>query len=1020
MDVQRLERLLFAIRTYEPLINQIASAGSDEKRRDIFHRNPALVEDDAFIDLLHHLGPRQENPNARFTAQATLTAVFTARYRGIDAAFVEAAPPVMGKTIQRIQDQCRPAYDSTDPGVLDAALRSWDELLADPQLPASDVPIVRRERARVLIRRCSVTSSLEDAEEAIAVYAQACAQNGLDADSAYMLAVALLRRFEITGNPEDLDGSLAVLETAETLRVDGDDEKRPMLSFHGAALTRRAERTGSVADYSAAIELQRRSLLGEPDELSLALNIGNLATSLIAYYFLTGSVPHLDEAERHLDRIAGVDPAWLARRGIFVVIARLHSAQYRLTRDGSWLDRAIDTHRKAIPHLLHGSVLWGMHHNNLSIVLRDRFLAQRNLIDTEAAVAASRAAVDAMPPGFVDAPIWLETLANNIRLRAMATGSETDRREARELFERALSAAPPGSNVWRSAPGHIGLLLLEGEHDKETDTRATELLQLSLDRAIEINATTEMIASADFLARHQLNLGQWDDAAETLLKGLAAVDVQYHAQLLSDEKELALRGASALHILAVEALIRAQRFHEAIVVIERSRARILGQTLVRNRTVLERLLDPALASRYRVAAESVRALSAEANRGADVRTLLAAAIADLNNVTSALADTDAAIFLGTRTPLLSEIIVSNEAVLVYLVPMWTLGVALVLDGSETKVSVLPLPELTAENVDMQLDRYIAAYRAWTDGGAFTMWQKTLDDVTHWLWTTVMAKVIKVVPSPKVVLIPAGRLGRLPLHAAWTDDGGKRRYALDELEITYAPNARALPLLGAVRTESLLAVRYADAQMPLPLAPVETELVTALFGDVVELADDDATPGLVASHMRNATVAHFACHAYADPQQPARGGLILAGNQILSLNDAVALRVAEGTMVVLSACETGIIGDALPDEVVSLSSAMLQAGASAVISSLWSVVDASTAVLMARFYFGCRREALPPAQALRNAQQWVRDAPPPAIAEFLRANWISASARELADEIERGELGDLSHPVHWAAFTYTGA
>ena len=47
---------------------------------------------------------------------------------------------------------------------------------------------------------------------------------------------------------------------------------------------------------------------------------------------------------------------------------------------------------------------------------------------------------------------------------------------------------------------------------------------------------------------------------------------------------------------------------------------------------------------------------------------------------------------------------------------------------------------------------------------------------------------------EVVLIPAGLLNLLPLHAAWTEDTttpSGRRYALDNWRIRYAPNARAL-------------------------------------------------------------------------------------------------------------------------------------------------------------------------------------------------------------------------------------
>jgi CHAT domain-containing protein len=104
------------------------------------------------------------------------------------------------------------------------------------------------------------------------------------------------------------------------------------------------------------------------------------------------------------------------------------------------------------------------------------------------------------------------------------------------------------------------------------------------------------------------------------------------------------------------------------------------------------------------------------------------------------------------------------------------------------------------------------------------------------------------------------------------------------------------------------------------------------------------------------------------------------------------RLAKGTLAVLSACETGVISERLPDEVLSLSSGILQSGASAVVSSLWSVPDVSTTILMARFYFLCSEQRVPPAAALREAQRWLRDSTDGVVASFLRARFPAGDGR----------------------------
>src|SRR6185295_10682683 len=102
------------------------------------------------------------------------------------------------------------------------------------------------------------------------------------------------------------------------------------------------------------------------------------------------------------------------------------------------------------------------------------------------------------------------------------------------------------------------------------------------------------------------------------------------------------------------------------------------------------------------------------------------------------------------------------------------------------------------------------------------------------------------------------------------------------------------------------------------------------------------------------------------------GLLMSRNETLSLRDVLELRLPPLRLAVLSACETGLPGTALPDESISLPSGFLQAGAAAVIASLWCVPDLGTAMLMARFYDLWRNGNQDPAEALCGAQQWLRD------------------------------------------------
>ncbi len=63
------------------------------------------------------------------------------------------------------------------------------------------------------------------------------------------------------------------------------------------------------------------------------------------------------------------------------------------------------------------------------------------------------------------------------------------------------------------------------------------------------------------------------------------------------------------------------------------------------------------------------------------------------------------------------------------------------------------------------------------------------------------------------------------------------------------------------------------------------------------------------------------------------------------------------------------------EFLGLSAGFLQAGAKVVISTFWSVTDISTALFMGRFYENMLHEKMPPAKALRKAQNWLKNARP---------------------------------------------
>ncbi len=139
--------------------------------------------------------------------------------------------------------------------------------------------------------------------------------------------------------------------------------------------------------------------------------------------------------------------------------------------------------------------------------------------------------------------------------------------------------------------------------------------------------------------------------------------------------------------------------------------------------------------------------------------------------------------------------------------------------------------------------------------------------------------------------------------------------------------------------------------------------------------------LLGADLTGYAILHFATHGLLDPRRPENSGLVLstvdregrAQEGFVGLQDIYGLR-APVNLVVLSACRTGLGKDVRGEGLLGLTRGFMYAGASGVVASLWKVNDEATSVLMKQFYANMLREGMPPAAALREAQNSIRQRP----------------------------------------------
>jgi hypothetical protein len=337
-------------------------------------------------------------------------------------------------------------------------------------------------------------------------------------------------------------------------------------------------------------------------------------------------------------------------------------------------------------------------------------------------------------------------------------------------------------------------------------------------------------------------------------------------------------------------------------------------------------------------------------------------------------------------------------------------------GSAPLVTALPLPEFRDEVVRDQALRSWFTFASQPDFSAVT---DGLDKVAAWCWDACMGVVCANLPAgQRLTIIPLGWAAMLPLQVAYVDDPGAacgRRYALDHLTISYAPNLRVAavarqPSPAGVDGVAAFAPNAADGPGALPFSGPEANRVIAIWGGDPALLDGEATPERFVASLKAVSVVHFAGHARSSPSVPWASALRF-GDEWLTLSDlAGGLGAAGADLVVLSACTSTLASAGVnAPRGITIANVLLALGVHGAVATQWRVIDDASALVASRF-----QELLHPsggavAGALQSAQQWLRDAP---------TDSIHATAAGIGMELE-SEIDVLRSPVAWGSFVHTG-
>ncbi len=260
---------------------------------------------------------------------------------------------------------------------------------------------------------------------------------------------------------------------------------------------------------------------------------------------------------------------------------------------------------------------------------------------------------------------------------------------------------------------------------------------------------------------------------------------------------------------------------------------------------------------------------------------------------------------------------------------------------------------------------------------------------------------------RLILVPDGALHRLPWSALRIDGHGTR--LTDRYPVAVVPSAtlwqrwrgQASPTLE--RAALVLVDPVSEPGAPslpgdgrnlerealgkvgrLPYARLEANALRGELARGVSVLEgkDASESALKAAPPSSYSLLHFATHAVVDDENPRRSAILLAAGDLqedgLLEPGEIALLDLKDKLVVLSACR-GAGGTLLRGEgVMSLARSFFQAGARAVVGSLWLVRDDEAALLFAAFYRELAR-GHSVAGALARSQQRIAESGAPAAA-----------------------------------------
>ncbi|PPR07572.1 hypothetical protein CVT26_002430, partial [Gymnopilus dilepis] len=245
----------------------------------------------------------------------------------------------------------------------------------------------------------------------------------------------------------------------------------------------------------------------------------------------------------------------------------------------------------------------------------------------------------------------------------------------------------------------------------------------------------------------------------------------------------------------------------------------------------------------------------------------------------------------------------------------------------------------------------------------------LPTVLRTLWDDLVGPILHSLPAeegdkagdlPRIWWCPTGPFAFLPIHAAgiYNQKGGRKCLA-DVAISSYIPTLGVFEKMGSHRppgatNRGVLLVSQPDTPGFQVLKSTNTEVErTAKELQKRGIRTDthtsqNAKVNTISGMLESFSCIHLACHASQNPEDPLDSAVHLYDGP-LKLSEIMKQNLPHAELAFMSACQTSVGHESLPEEVVHLAAGMLTAGYRSVIATMWSISDTHAPDIAEDFY-----------------------------------------------------------------------